>query len=163
MERLARHESSGRDLFFIAAERSEDIPADLALPCAYFACLIAWDARRASDESVSALANNLFQSGCVYVCCWGPDCSRVHDLFDLAELELRPEGPWAMSTCHARESLGETLWFLLSCANPADAFFPACRAAIGIAIGSPEWSAEIRAALSSPDEFCERVLRLEGG
>src|SRR5262249_25814601 len=135
-----------------------DLPEALSLPSPYFACLLAWDAREASDEAIDTLARKLFCAGCVYVCCWGPDCERVHDRFDMAELALRPDGPWAMSTWHSDEPLAEALWFLLSCAAPEDAYFEGCRAALGVTVGSPAWASEVRAALSSPAEFTARVL-----
>jgi hypothetical protein len=145
-------------LFVLEVSGPDEVPAVLTLACPYFACLIAWDARGVRDEVVTAVANKLLRAGCVYVCCWGPDCERVHDCFDTAELKLRPDGPWAMSTWHSKEPLSEALWFLLTCAAPDDAYFDGCRAAIGLTVGSPEWAAEVRAALSAPSEFSARVI-----
>jgi hypothetical protein len=133
----------------------------LSLPCPHFACLVAWDASVAPAAEVTALVGRLLRSGCVYVVCWGPGCERVHDLFDLADLELRPDGPHAMSTWHDKEPLSEALWFLLFCTFPDDAYAGGCRAAVGITIGPKEWADEVRAALSSPGEFSSRVLASE--
>lgn len=150
-----------RELFVIEASGPANVPAVLPLPCPYFGCLVAWDAAAVSDEEVAALARRLLPAGCVYVCCWGPGCERVHDLFDLADLELVPDGPFAMSTWHSKEPLSEALWFLLYCTFPDDTFFDGCRAAVGITIGSKEWADEVRAALASPKEFSSRVLASE--
>jgi hypothetical protein len=98
------------------------------------------------------------QAGCVHVCCWGPGCERVHDLFDLANLELRPDGPFAMSTWHSKEPLSQALCFFLFCTFPDNAYYDGCRAAVGITIGSKESADEARAALTSPREFSVRVL-----
>jgi hypothetical protein len=130
----------------------------LPLPPPYFACLLAWDATTASDEEVMALARRLLRAGCVYVCCWGPGCERVHDSFDLADLELRPDGPPALSTWHTEEPLAEALWFFLFCTFPDDAYFDGCRATVGITVGSKEWTDEVRAALAFPEEFSSTVL-----
>lgn len=150
-----------RELFVIEAGGPEDVPALLSLPGPHFACLVAWDAAAVRDEEVSALARRLLRAGCVYVCCWGPGCERVHDLFDLADLELRPDGRFAMSTWHSKEPLSKALWFLLSCTFPDDAYFDGCRATVGITIGSKEWADEVRAALASPEELSSRELASE--
>jgi len=150
-----------RELFVLEATDVEEVPAVLCLPSPYFACLLALDARSVSDASLTALARRLVRSGCVYICCWGPDCERVHDLFDLADVEFRPNGPGAMSTWHSREPLSEALWFLLYLTAPDDAFFDGCRAAVGVTVGSPTWAGEVRAALSFPVDFSAMVLAAE--
>jgi hypothetical protein len=156
VEEVDADEVTERRLFVLEVAGPDNVPSACPLPGPYFACLLAWDAQTASDESIAAVASRLLRAGCVYVCCWGPDCSRVHDLFDLAELELRPDGPWAMSTWHGAEPLSEALWFLLSCSWPDDAYFDGCRAAVGIVMNSPTWAAEVRAALSAPRDFLAR-------
>src|SRR5438132_45417 len=103
MERVGSYHLFDRELFVLEVSNPEDVPNTLQLPCPYFACLIAWDARSASDERIRSMASKLLRAGCVYVCCWGPGCERVHDGFDLTDLELRPDGQWAMSTWHSRD------------------------------------------------------------
>lgn len=158
MERVGRSEYFERELFVLEASTPDAMPAVLPLLCPYFACLIAWDARQASSEVLKEVANKLLGAGCVYVCFWGPDCERVHDWFDTAELELRPDGPWAMSTWHSNEPLSEALWFLLAVTAPDDEYYDGCRASIGITIGSPAWAAQVRTALSDPSKFIRKVL-----
>jgi hypothetical protein len=151
-----------RNLYVIEATSSDDVPAVLALPCPYFACLLAWDATAVADAEVIALARRLLQAGYVYVCCWGPGCSRVHDLFDLAGLDIRPDD-LIMSTWHDDETLSEALWFFLFCAFPDEAYVEQCRAGVGVVIGSREWADEVRAALTSPDAFSSELLGSDGG
>jgi hypothetical protein len=158
VERVGHHELFNRDLFVLEVADSGDIPEVLALPCPYFACLLVWDARHVSDETIESVAYKLLRAGCVYICCWGPDCSRVHIYFDIADLDLHPDGTWAISTWHENEPLSEALFFLLQCTGPNDVFFKDCRAAIGITVGKPEWAAEVLAALSAPSDFIARVL-----
>ncbi len=158
MDAIGRDEITGRSLFVLEAAEPSDIPASVSFPSAYFVCLLAWDARQASDSDIRTVADRLIRAGCVYVCCWGPDCERVHDLFDSAELELRPDGPWSMSTCHGREPLSDAMWFAIFTAWPDAAFVDECRSVVGIAIGSPAWAAEMRAAFTDPGNFSARVL-----
>ena len=88
--------------------------------------------------------------------CWGPDCERVHDAIDLADLEWRPDGPWAMTTWHAREPLAEAIWFALFVAWPDPTFEDNCGSVVGVSIGSPAWAAELRTAFAAPSEFSAR-------
>jgi hypothetical protein len=143
--------------------RAAEVPAVLPLPCPYFACLLVWDATAVPEAEVDALARRLLQAGCVYVCCWGADCSRVHDRFDLAGFDVRPDGPLVMSTWHDQESLADALWFFLFCTSPDEAYVEQCRAGVAIVIGSKEWADEVRAALASPEQFSSRLLESEGG
>ncbi|MDP9225010.1 MAG: hypothetical protein M3P18_14420, partial [Actinomycetota bacterium] len=59
-------------------------------------------------------------NGCEYVCAWGTDCGRVHDLFDDAYVGLTTYSspPLMISTSHADETLPEALYFALSRAFP---------------------------------------------
>lgn len=145
-----------RERYLIEAERPEDVPMALALPGRYFVCLLALDASDVPDATIERLARRLFAAGCVYICCWGAACSRVHDLFDEVDVERAPDGPFAMSTWHEGESLAEALWFAWFNACPDEAFAEDCRAGVAISVGSPVWAAEIRRAMSDPESFARR-------
>lgn len=93
------------------------------------------------------------QNGCVYVCTWGPDCERVHDQFDEEDFSLHEEGPWIMSTWHAKEPLSEAIWFALNCTWPDEAFEDECKEVIGIAIANDSWADEIHEAFMRRQEL----------
>jgi len=135
----------------LSARCPEDIPTTFELPSPFFACLIAWDATAASDEAVRLVAEKLVGAGCVYACCWGPDCERVHDTIDRIDIERNPSADHVvMTTWHPRDSLAHVLWFLLNVTQPDPAYETGCDCSVAISIGSEEWAAEIRSALTSP-------------
>lgn len=70
-----------RRLYLATAESADDL-ADLDLPESGFVCLLAWGAAGAPDDVVSRVAKRLPDAGARYVCAWGSDCERVHDLVD---------------------------------------------------------------------------------
>ena len=140
------------------ADRPANIPAVVSAPGPHFVCLLAWDARGAADAEVAVLADRLLQAGCVFAVCWGPDCERVHDIFDAADLDRRPDGPWAMTTWHTDDPLAEAVWFALFVAWPDAAFEDTCGSVVGVSVGSPRWAAEMRAAFTAPGEFGARHL-----
>lgn len=150
LQRVGRYEPRERELFVLEAARLNDVEPQLSLPCPYFACLLVMDGRNVSDDDLFDLATRLFKAGCVYICCCGPDCSRVHDCFDVADIALRPEGPWAMSTWHPEEPLSETIWFLLELTTPVDEYKDGCQAVVAVTIGEPQSAAVVRAALAAP-------------
>jgi len=153
MDEVGRCGLTGRPLFVLVAACPDDVPAALPVPGPYFVCLLAWDARGVSAADIGTVAGRLLRAGCVYAVCWGPDCERVHDIFDEVELELRPDGPWAMTTWHSSEPLSEAIWFALFSAWPDDAFAYGCRSVVGVSVGSPRWAAEMRSAFAAPGEF----------
>ncbi len=153
---------TGRDLFILALDTPEELPESITLSSPQFACLLAWDARDVDAERVSTLARKLLDWGAVYICAWGPDCERVHDIID--EEEVGPNTPAigdrvVLTTWHAAEPLAEAIWFVLHNSWPDQAYESGCRATFAIAIGSPAWATEIRAAFSNPGAFSSRVLR----
>jgi hypothetical protein len=112
IEQVGQDEVLGRDLFLLSIPSPQDMPHRLAVTTAKFACLIAWDARSARVEELSAIARQLLDAGAVYVCAWGPGCERVHDIFDEERDGPNPltsTDPVVMTTWHDDESLAEAL------------------------------------------------------
>jgi hypothetical protein len=143
---VGREPVSERDLFVADLPSPGDVASFLDLPSPHFVCLLAWDSTGHGDGEILDLMRALVRAGCVYLCSWGRGCERVHDLFDQADLERTPDGPFAMSTWHADEALAEAIWFALFNAFPDDAFFDQCRSTLGITIGASKWGAEVRRA-----------------
>jgi hypothetical protein len=150
-----------RDLFALELDSPEVFPASLHLSSPRFACLLSWDARGVEAIRIARLARKLLDSGAVYVCAWGPDCERVHDIID--EEEIGPNPPpkvdrVVMTTWHANEPLAEAIWFVLHNSWPDEGYESGCDSRLGVAIGSPPWASEIREAFSRPHEFSARLL-----
>lgn len=142
-------DNNGRNLYALDLANPEDFPEELQLWSIRFICLMAWDARGVSDEAIRRIAARLLDEGAVYLCCWGPDCERVHDLVDAVDIARNPScEPVVMTTWHAREPLSDAIWFALNCAYPDVGYEEGCRSVLAISIGNVAWSAEIRAALS---------------
>ena len=150
-----------RRLFSIDIASTGDLPR-LNLPAGNFACLLAWDARGVSADTVSAFVEPLLRAGASYFVCWGPDCERVHDIID--EVVSHPDADFGvpeqsciMTTWHDSESLQEALWFFLVSSCPDEHYQDSTHVALAIAIGSPAWGAELTKALDDPREFGQRI------
>jgi hypothetical protein len=148
-ERLGSGGIFERNLLALELDSPEALPASLRVDSPRFACVIAWDARGVEADRIGRFARKLLDAGAVYVCAWGPDCERVHDIFD--EEEVGPNPPpevdrVVMTTWHANESLAEAIWFVLFNSYPDRAYESGCDSTLGIAIGS------------GPNEFYRRVL-----
>jgi DNA-binding PadR family transcriptional regulator len=155
---LVLHE---RSLHVLEAASVEELPARIALGSRYFSALICADFGQLEEETQFALARTLVESGCIYACTWGPDCERFHDVIDW--VCAAPEVPLVMTTWHDKDSLTETIWFLLNCATIADAETAGdCRAKLGLVLDNPEWAREIRDAFRAPEAFNARVAAIAG-
>jgi hypothetical protein len=149
-----------RQLFSLAVSSPELVPAVLNLPSPNFVCLLAWDARGASVDAVSALAARLLRAGASYFVCWGPDCERVHDLIDEMASEPTfgvPNDSCIMTTWHATETLEDAIEFFLVSSSPDDAYYDSTGASLAISIGSNEWAAAISSALEDVPGFVRRA------
>ena len=149
-----------RRLFSLALPTAA--PPNLSgLPAGHFACLLAWDARNASVDLISAFVEPLLRAGASYFVCWGPDCDRVHDIIDEIVSYRNtdfgvPDDSCIMTTSHASEPLPEALWFFLVNSWPEEHYQESTHASLAISIGSDSWAAEIEAALRDPRGFVKR-------
>ncbi len=135
-----------RFLSVLEVVRPLDIPSGFGIH-AEFACLLAWDADRAPDEEVAAVASRLLAAGCVYICAWGSDCERVHDIFDAVGSERTPDNTGFISTWHENETLDEAIEFLLFVVRANSMSSGELLPKLGIAVGSREWGARMRKAI----------------
>jgi hypothetical protein len=161
MERIGHDPTWGRDLYMVEAASAGTVPADLSLSSPRFVCLIAWDARSATVEEIALLAQRLLGAGAVYICAWGPDSRRVHDICDEEAVGPNPSPSVdrvVMTTWHSEEPLTEALLFVLISAWPDAPYEEGCAATLAIAIGSPVWAAEIRTAFADPRRFVAQQL-----
>jgi hypothetical protein len=108
------------------------------------------DATSASDAQIASYAQASIAAGCAYVCCWGPDCERVHDAFDLAAADQAVYSTW-----HSDERMAEAMYFaaFLTHLDPDDV--DGANVAVLFAV-QPSWYAEARALLANQDELVKQ-------
>ena len=82
IRRIGIDDVSERALVLLDADSAADVPTHIVAGSKHFVSLIAWDASAADAADVARLARILLDAGCVYFCCWGSSCERVHDLID---------------------------------------------------------------------------------
>ena len=146
MTRSRNKLATGREWIAISVPSVEAI--DVVLPLAFqsFVLFLAWDARSVSVPVLQQICRKLLTAGARFVSVWGPDCSRVHDAFDIAALELGLNNADAviMTSSHANESLTEAVWFAANAAFPDEVYAAAASALVLFVVGSAEWAAEAR-------------------
>ena len=156
IEHLGRYSIPGRELYVLDIKKSQDLPAVLDIESPYFVCVLAWDTSSVSVEEVVEVAKKLLKAGAVYVCTWGVDCERVHDIFDEVSLDIGPpyrDENLIMTTWHSNDPLEEAIWFALYNTYPAEDYEDSCGAVLGVSIGSDSWAAVMRKAFADPEEF----------
>jgi hypothetical protein len=167
-ESFGRDPHSGMDLLLLAAsDPGEAVRVVAGLSKRPFLCLLVWDAEQESVDAIDRVTEALLAAGCVYLCAWGTDCERVHDICDenIVAMELDGRGDEilsesVMTTWHEREAVDEALWFLLRCAVPDDDVAASCTTSLVLAIGVPDARVHsIRSALADPVAFARRVER----
>lgn len=136
--------------------------ADLAkipMPARRIVLFIAADTVGESVDAIGEVVEHLFGSGVIYACTWGPDCMRVHDLFDEIHAGDGSSEPGfdLMTTWHDDEPLEEALWFFLNSAIPPD-FEPEETAYVAVAVGNREWAQTIDDAFANVNDFNKRIL-----
>ena len=128
----------------------------------HFLLFLAWDAPDIAEEELISLFRPLVDRGLVYFCAWGANCEKVHDAVDHADRERlhQPDDfdRIIMTTWHAKESLAIALWFFKVCAVPVEAYDPANCDRFAVAVGNPDWAAELeREVLAIPHDADDEV------
>jgi len=152
LERVGVDGTSGREVFAAGVGRPDDasevVARDLPLS-GCFVALIACDAEACSEAELVGLAHRLLEAGCVYFCCWGPGCERVHDVIDhvrSGNASLSGDAS-VMTTWHGNEELEEVAEFAVRLAIPDDRFIDECRSVVALSIGNRAWQQRLKAAL----------------
>jgi hypothetical protein len=141
-----------RQLFALQVSASSEILTATQVVAPHFAVFLAWDATSIATEEISRLAALLHNRGLAYLCAFGPDCERVHDIFDEVELELdgtRPRDSVIMTTWHNDESLEDALWFFVNNSVPDAAYEDTCHTGIAVTIGNSQWATKVADYLSN--------------
>ena len=149
METMDFDDIARRHQFLLSVKEAAEIPSGMALPTSRFVCLLIWDAADVEDEAIAHLARRLLSSGAVYLCAWGPDCKRVHDLVDAEAVDSFGSGAdegVVMTTSHDDDTLSEAVWFSRRCAFPDPRLAADCDSILVIVIGSLAWAEEVRNA-----------------
>jgi len=142
-----------RTFYSMFLPRLEAWPDRLDIDSGCFGLLLAYDARSGAEEALRALAERTLAQGLVYLCAWGPDCKRVHDLFEraiVAREEERGDDDTVMTTWHEDESLEEAAWYFAHVASPSPGYAERCRAMVVAAVGNEEWLATLSSGVMAP-------------
>jgi hypothetical protein len=118
-----------------------------------FGLLLAADFRQSSTEMIADLASDLLKRGLVYLCAWGPDCERAHDIFDEVQVghgdvEIEDRN-FLMTTWHDKDSLGDATFFFVHSAAPAEPSGGDCSDWIVASVGNADWDRTIKESIRS--------------
>jgi hypothetical protein len=140
----------GRDLFFCGIASPADVGV-VKWPPPHFVALLVWHADGVSTEVVSGLVEQLFNRGASYLCTWGRDCERVHDVAEETDAfpsELAsPEDAVRLTTWHTDDCLEEVVDFLLWSTVPNAYYAPTTTTSLVLCIGDDALARETRQAL----------------
>lgn len=111
---------------------------------------LAADSSKYSSAQLTTLAGTVLETGAGYVCCWGPDCERLHDAFDVARdaRGARCDGV-IMTTSHASEPLEKALWFADCAAVPGQQHEAASGSVLVAVVNNAEWLERVKTHLAS--------------
>ena len=152
MERLLVRPADGdllpeKVIYLCPSDTIENVADKTAPSSANFGLLVAMNAQNVTDESILKGAKKLLSKGLACLCAWGPDCKRVHNLFDIAAQEINDKlsGDDAiMTTWQPDESIEEALWFFIHCEFVTEKFTKTCKDWIIAPIANSEWEQLIR-------------------
>lgn len=140
-------------------DRFEDWPQEPPVRTR-FVLFIEMDARDLPNDELRSTARRIIRHGAAWICLWGADSERAHDLFDQAAVELdRASGSSTdlMTSWHSSETLVEALWFFATCALPTD-FDASSHVWLAVSVGTDPRDETLR-LLREPDLLFARLDR----
>lgn len=149
--RLGKSPNSGWDVYSLGLPSTSSLPTEIALPSKHFVCLLSWNAECAEVAEISGLAERLLSFGCVYFCCRGAGCERVHDVVDEVMVgDGFTNVAWlgVMTTWHDKDSLDDAVDFFLDSACPAERYLNECHTALAITVGDEFQVTSVELALA---------------
>jgi len=137
-----------KDIYLCPSTTIDGLAEKITPTSPNFGLLLAMDAQSIDSSQIGELAEELIEKGLAYLCAWGLDCERVHDIFDEIEvqrnLEIEDNGEM-MTTWHPDYTLEEALQFFVDSAFPQQPHEETCRDWIVAPIGNDKWEPKIRA------------------
>jgi hypothetical protein len=122
-----------------------DWPIRLDLSSRHFGVLLICDGRKIQNSTVFTVAERIISQGLAYFCSWGPDCERIHDLFDevlVGDGSAPPhDDPIVMTTWHD-EPMEEAVWYSLYLSVGAGEYETTCRSWIIVPVEMADWAEE---------------------
>jgi hypothetical protein len=134
----------GKTLYSLGVGAVSDLPAKVQVPSHNFALLLAGDATNWPDEDIISVARKLLDKGLAVFVAWGPDCERVHDLFDSARNPEEDDDSVILTTWHGDETLDETLWFFVGVAAASESFADSCTSWVATSVNHPGWAEHMK-------------------
>lgn len=141
-----------REVLLVDAASLESAASELVVPSAHFALVVAADTTHFRSPELVQIAERFVTLGASYVCCWGPDCDRLHHCFDEADLEVNGESSderVLMTTSHGSESWEDALWFGVHLSFPSPFYEAGTGTLVVLSVANAEWVARARSYLAS--------------
>ena len=133
----------GRDIIYVFVNEIEKFDlTKITITAKYFTLFISNTLSLDIDIFFNK-AKELLKAGLVYMCAWGNECEKIHDLFDDANVilevdeEIKPliEGNVVMTTWHENDTLQDAIEFFLMNTSPTEQFYDECKTSIVLQVG----------------------------
>ena len=159
---LGRSTAPDRDLYLARLDDVQHWPETIDEPKPHFVVFLAMDASAVEANRLATFSRKLIAQGMVYLCVWGPDCERVHDVFDAESIERgETDEDFLMTTSHDDEELDDALWFALFSTLPSEDYIETCGALIAVVVDDAEWGEHVETSLADVNRFNDEVLARE--
>lgn len=142
------HPDNGRPIYSASVAEFAEI-GRLKLPSPRAIMLIAADTREVPVKIMGDVTEKLLDTGLIEAATWGPDCERLHDIFDEsyvgdATFERTEE---LMTNWFAKDPLSGALFYFIVCTRFEDPIAETV-SYLAVSVGHEEWAQEIHQTLT---------------
>jgi len=142
-----REGSADKLIYYMPLKQLNLWPERLDLPSRHFGVLLLCNGKAIPDPEILTVAKVMINQGLAYLCTWGPDCERVHDLFDetrgeYSESSINSDSV-IMTTWHDESMEDAVCYFLYSTVGAGD-YAKTCKSWIVVPVESADWAEAAR-------------------
>lgn len=131
----------------------------------YFGLFLAIDTPAPEEDVIFSYAYHVIQEGMAFFSVWGPDCQKMHTIFDevIHAIEAKDivstnEETAILSVCHHHESIDEALDSYLN-ATPSEYYADECEAEYVLCIGSRNLDKKVKELMKKQIKFSKRKMK----
>jgi len=151
IEKINSKDDFGRKIFLINVSKFKDFDFKKLPQLSEYFTLLIINSDEVTTEDYSKNVDELINSGLAYLCAWGKDCEKIHDIFDevavMMEIEQQidpNDDSVIMTTWHQDQTIKEALFYFLFNTAPTEKYYSDCKISLVLTIGDSNKSENVR-------------------
>ncbi len=156
IEKINSKDFFGREIILISVSKIEAFDLKKLPRLANYFTLFIVNNNEVFVDQYGKKAKELINSGLAYLCAWGVDCEKIHDVIDEVDVMMgidkkieSDDKNVIMTNWHHNETIKEALYYFLNTTAPTEKYYSECKNSLVLVIGDSSESNNIQEYLEN--------------